>query len=210
MPTHRRLYVINPSTTPMYVAVEAPYEAAFLGVCQHRHPNMEFVKSLHELEELGIPQLNPATVDLWLPMEWDKFIEYIDIDQPPRELARQEAEKVRQAAAPALEIQKVLVVSGVHINLPTVGLLRRGLEARNRPSLVNPSKLIVDSIGEYGWRVCVEDFSVEAFFAQPKGVTGSPFQVLSTLIKFARLHQCNWLAIDRDGPVVEGLTKYNW
>lgn len=113
-----------------------------------------------------------------------------------------------------LEIQRTLLVSTSH--LPP--LHRDWLDSQDRtstklpsmslPSARNPNKyefhvcLIVDPIGNYGWRICV----TEARTMFESQVT--PEDPLLNLLRLAEAHHCDWLAIDRDGPTIPGLPTF--
>jgi len=114
-----------------------------------------------------------------------------------------------------LEIQRTLMLSTAH--LPPLYL--EWLQAQNRcnpafpdlslPTEIDPEAcevgpyLIVDPISEYGYRVCLAPESTKLFMANHE--LDDP---LSTLMLFAEEHRCDWLAFDRDGPVVDGLATF--
>lgn len=113
-----------------------------------------------------------------------------------------------------LEIQRTLMLSTAHLPVSH----REWLDAENRcnqfclwkvlPTALNQeeeaedSTLIVDPISDYGWRICVTE-AVEGFAA--KVTSDDP---LLNLLRFAEAHNCDWLAIDRDGDVVDGLPTF--
>lgn len=122
-----------------------------------------------------------------------------------------------QAADPdeGLEIQRTLVVSTAH--LPRQ--FREWLNAQNRcnegvlwevpPLAINqnpdqePLRLIVDPIDDYGWRICVTEEGVNEY---AKAVHGH--DPLLELLRLAQKHDCQWLALDRDGDEVDGLSTF--
>jgi len=112
-----------------------------------------------------------------------------------------------------LEIQRTLYLSTAH--LPVV--YHSWLNAQDRvnegvlwevpPTALadddaETSSLIVDPVGEYGWRICITD-SVDEFSARVPA--DDP---LLALLRFAEAHNCDWLGIDRDGPIVPGLPTF--
>jgi len=113
-----------------------------------------------------------------------------------------------------LEIQRTLMLSTAHLPVSH----REWLDAENRcnqfclwkvlPTALNQEEeaedatLIVDPISDYGWRICVTE-AVEGFAA--KVTSDDP---LLNLLRFAEAHNCDWLAIDRDGDVVDGLPTF--
>lgn len=126
----------------------------------------------------------------------------------------QEAEEALVFPDDGLEIQRTLVLSTKH--LPQAHL--DWLSAENRcnefclwgtlPTALNPDEetgeatLIVDPISDYGWRICVTE-AVDNFAAKV-----TPNDSLLILLRFAEAHHCDWLAIDRDGPVIDGLQTF--
>ena len=130
-----------------------------------------------------------------------------------RALAKEAEKGLGPAPAAELEIQRTLYLSTAH--LPVV--YHSWLNAQDRvnegvlwevpPTALadddaEPSSLIVDPVGEYGWRICITD-SVDEFSARVPA--DDP---LLALLRFAETHHCDWLAIDRDGPIVPGLPTF--
>lgn len=132
----------------------------------------------------------------------------------PVDVLRAIAKEAEDGLAPdpdkGLEIQRTLMLSTAH--LPDLYL--RWLNAQDRvnegvlwevpPTVIatddaQTSSLIVDPVGEYGWRVCITD-SVDEFSARVPA--DDP---LLALLRFAEAHNCDWLGIDRDGSIVPGL-----
>lgn len=114
-----------------------------------------------------------------------------------------------------LEIQRMLVVSTGH--LPRQ--FREWLNAQNRcnegvlwevPPLAidqdpdqEPLRLIVDPIEDYGWRVCVTEEGVDQYAEAVHS-----HDPLLALLRLAQKHNCQWLALDRDGDYVDGLATF--
>lgn len=143
---------------------------------------------------------------------------YFDPVQVLRALAKEAEAGLAPDPDKGLEIQRMLMVSTVH--LPESH--RDWLHFQNRsnpampdvslPSELDPSiceegpYLLVDPIGdncEHGYRVCVDSEATAQFLDNH-----NMEDPLVVLIRFAQTHRCDWLAIDRDGPVVDGLATY--
>lgn len=112
-----------------------------------------------------------------------------------------------------LEIQRTLVVSTKHLPQAHLDWLdgqsrcNSKLPTQALPTACNPNYvfhhcLIVDPIGDYGWRICLapagNDFIISHELDDP----------LAMLIRFAENRDCDWLAIDRDGPIVSDLPTF--
>jgi len=117
-----------------------------------------------------------------------------------------------------LEIQRTLYISTAH--LPVTH--REWLDGQNRcnsklprqalPTACNPNYVfhhclivgpIVDPISDYGWRICLAPGSTTEFI-----ISHELDDPLAMLIRFAENRECDWLAIDRDGPIVPGLPTF--
>lgn len=103
-----------------------------------------------------------------------------------------------------LEIQRTLVISTAH--LPVAH--RRWLDGQTRPTLAAPHYrptpiLIVDAIGDYGWRICLEATGVEQYLGKHERD-----DALAVLLRYGQHHNCHWLALDRDGEEVDGLPTF--
>jgi len=103
-----------------------------------------------------------------------------------------------------LEIQRTLVVSTMHLPMAH----RRWLDGQTRPTLAAPHyrptpTLIVDAIGDYGWRICLEATGVEQYLGKHEHD-----DALAVLLRFGQHHSCQWLALDRDGEEVDGLPTF--
>ena len=136
----------------------------------------------------------------------------------PVDVLRALAKEAEQGLGPdpdaGLEIQRTLVASTAH--LPRQ--FREWLDAQNRcdehvlwevPPLAidqspdqEPLRLIVDPIGDYGWRICV----TEGLDEYTKAVHSH--DPLLALLRLAQKHHCQWLALDRDGDEVDGLPTF--
>ena len=140
---------------------------------------------------------------------------YADPVQILRALAKEAEDGLAPDPDAGLEIQRTLMVNTAH--LPDLYL--DWLQAQNRcnpafpdiflPTEIDPEAceegpyLIVDSIGEYGWRICLTPESTELFLANHQ--LDDP---LAGLLLFAEEHKCDWLGIDRDGPIVPSLPTF--
>lgn len=114
-----------------------------------------------------------------------------------------------------LEIQRTLVVSTAHLPKPYFDWLQ--WQKRWNPSFhdvplpteIDPAArsnqyLIIDSIGDdYGWRICLAPGSTNLFITNHE--LDDP---LAMLIRFAEAHDCDWLGIDRDGPIIPDLPTF--
>lgn len=102
-----------------------------------------------------------------------------------------------------MEIQKMLCLSTAHLPVSE----RKALDQRVRTNDNRPldSGPIVDAIGSmnaehgsYGWRVHVTEDSHEYL----------QFPVLTNLLHLAASLECDWLAIDCDGPIEGFIPTY--
>ena len=89
-----------------------------------------------------------------------------------------------------IEIEKTLVIGTGHIREED----NRWLASLDKDQV----DLVLDKF-EYGWRIKITD---EIDLRIPK-----PIQ---DCIGFGRSHNCDWIAIDRDGLQYEGLEVFDW
>jgi hypothetical protein len=94
-----------------------------------------------------------------------------------------------------LEISKMLTVSTEHITEDTTNFID------DESVDTETNQLIVYKEDEYGWFIYT-GFDIEEVKSIPED--------LKKLIKFAKGNDCDWLRIDRDGRLVNGLPTYNW
>lgn len=140
---------------------------------------------------------------------------YVDPVQVLRALANEAERGLAPDPDKGLEIQRMLMVSTRHLPeehrdwllyqsrcLPAMPDMSLSSELDRSISTPGPY-LIVDPIGDYGYRVCVDSEAAAQFLDNH-----NMEDPLVVLIRFAQTHRCDWLAIDRDGPVVDGLATY--
>jgi hypothetical protein len=126
----------------------------------------------------------------------------------PVDVLRALAKEAEGGLAPdpdaGLEIQRTLLLSTAH--LPVAH--RRWLDGQTRATMAAPHHrpaptLIVDAIGEYGWRICLEFTAVEQYLDKHERD-----DALAVLLRLGQHHRCQWLALDRDGETVDGLPTF--
>ena len=86
-----------------------------------------------------------------------------------------------------LEISKMLTISTAHITEETDKLLRDG-----------EVDVCCFSLDDFGWLILS--------FGPDKDIP----EDLQACLTFANRHGCDWLRMDCDAPVVEGLVVYDW
>ena len=91
----------------------------------------------------------------------------------------------------SLEIHKTLIISTVHIEESDLDVIA--------------NDLISYELGEYGWLIWVNPVHVNNSLV--KDVTSN---ALRAAIKLAQDNDCLYLRLDRDGPEVDELPKFNW
>lgn len=97
-----------------------------------------------------------------------------------------------------LEIQKILVVSTGHLPDAERMMLDRALSARMDRGEKESDFPVVDPVGSYGWRVCVDSqWPVQA--QAPALYQG---------LELARANGCQWLQYDRDADQIEQLPTF--
>lgn len=100
------------------------------------------------------------------------------------------------------EFQKTLVVSTAHLSLET----RRMLDDKVAERMGDTPNMgidlpVTDPIGTYGWRVHVAERIEDMSDSWPTD--------LEELLHLAHSLCCQWVAIDRDGPVLEHIPTYS-
>ena len=101
-----------------------------------------------------------------------------------------------------MEISKILTISTAHITEETAKFIDNVCEDNNLSNLVvyNKSAKYIGGTAQYGWfiycNVALPDLNV------PKD--------LLKIMCFTRDNNCDWLCLDRDGEVVDGLDEYEW
>ena len=96
-----------------------------------------------------------------------------------------------------LEISKVLCANTAHISQQTADEL-----IWNRHTFSHPIYPKENNCGEsYGWFVLTCDLEDEQYNIPDD---------LWEAMKFAEENGCDWLNLDADGPIVDGLKTYEW
>ena len=96
-----------------------------------------------------------------------------------------------------LETERAFVLSTAHITEDANKyLLGNGWWRGRKPTL------IFDSY-KYGWRIYVGELDGPICSA-------GPHVSLHACMELARKNGCMWLKLDRDGPIVDSLPKYEW
>ena len=101
-----------------------------------------------------------------------------------------------------MEIAKMLTISTAHIRKETAEFIDKVCEDNNLSNLgvYNKTAKYIGSIEHYGWfiycNVDLPDLNV------PKD--------LLKVMCFARDNNCDWLCLDRDGEIIDGLDEYEW
>lgn len=118
--------------------------------------------------------------------KWIAAMEEIEADPVAK---REMAENVLQSNSPfGLYLERSLVLSTGHITLETSVYLS------------NAPDLIVYAKGDVGWWVFVVDSQFYPDIPED----------LKLLLKYANHAGCDWLMLDRDGPVFEQFPAYEW
>lgn len=203
----------------LYVAVETPYIEAMMAVLNDNGWNVQL--HLAGIEDTGKAQCSPATPDFWLPAEWRAFVAEVQGDAPLVQFSRSQVNVGGEVmdiipARPGalvpdeLEIQKMLVVSTAHLDQHQRDFLDDQVKYRlgNSDIKRHQQAMIVDPIGWYGWRVCLDGDLIEEWLQLPAGALPEYLGNLGTLIRLARNNGCQWLAVDRDGPVLPFVSTY--
>lgn len=95
-----------------------------------------------------------------------------------------------------MEITKMLTISTAHITKETALLLDICTDGVVR-EISNP----VYSKGDYGWFIYIGcNDSDDPFIPND----------LRKCLKLAENNDCDWLCLDRDAEIVDGLDKYEW
>lgn len=92
-----------------------------------------------------------------------------------------------------MSIEKMLVIS-------TSNITRETAHALDHPDPMETLELIVHPHGNYGWLIVVP----------PREDTPTLPGCMRTALEQARCEGCDWLLIDRDGPVHNLLQEYEW
>lgn len=98
------------------------------------------------------------------------------------------------------EIARIMTISTGHIDKKSADLLDSCVDALSEGELPEVPLTVIEKAG-YGWIVCVtgtDDIADEL----PKP--------LADCLKYARDNECEWLAIDADGPTMDDLPVYEW
>lgn len=95
-----------------------------------------------------------------------------------------------------LEITKMLTISTAHISEESSEYLENVHD-----------KLVVYDKGDYGWMIVIDDNIKD--FCNTIGNSNIPSDIISCMI-FARECGCDWLCLDCDGMVIDGLETYSW
>lgn len=93
-------------------------------------------------------------------------------------------------------IQKMLDLSTAHITENTADALNEGYDFN----------LVIYPKAEYGWFIHVPD---EEFFEDEEKVFDLPTDLVR-LIDIARVKECTWIMLDRDGSIHDNLPTYIW
>jgi hypothetical protein len=95
-----------------------------------------------------------------------------------------------------LEISKMLTISTAHITPETYDGIVCAYFDGDDEYITYPFYLK----DGYGWFICTdENYANES----------NP-ECIKDCMKFAREHGCDWLCLDSDGPIVDGLPVYEW
>jgi len=92
----------------------------------------------------------------------------------------------------SLEIHKTLVISTVHIEESDLDVIA--------------NDLISYELDEYGWLIYVNLEHANDILFTEYAVSDA----LISAIKLAQNNDCLYLRLDRDGPEVDGLSKFDW
>lgn len=106
------------------------------------------------------------------------------------------AKKVKDEA-PAGMFEKVLVLSSAHVTQDIRDWLASQVSIRLGEGPTAAQRLIVDPIGEYGFRICVgtENDGLHNFLLDQETPDREP---LRNLLRYAIRVKADWLALDRD------------
>ena len=198
----RKLVIVDGACGRHYCAVEETWFKSLLAYCEDRQATVQV--ELEDMEANLVPRCSPMTPEMWLPMDWAALDSYfpdhlrLDLD------LENQGPAANRLQPDQLEIQRHLMVSSSHLPLN----LRRFLDGQVRATLANPRQmlvpsLIVDPIGEFGWRVCLDGDLIHNWLSK-----NSVEEPLSALIRLGLNNGCQWLAIDADGPVLPFLHTY--
>lgn len=198
----RKLVIVDGACGRHYCAVEETWFKSLLAYCEDRQATVQV--ELEDMEANLIPRCSPMTPELWLPMDWAALDSYfpdhlrLDLD------LENQGPAANRLQPDQLEIQRHLMVSSSHLPLS----LRRFLDGQVRATLANPRQmlvpsLIVDPIGAFGWRICLDGDLIHNWLSK-----NSVEEPLSALIRLGLNNGCQWLAIDADGPVLHFLPTY--
>lgn len=88
-----------------------------------------------------------------------------------------------------LDIASLMTISTAHISEQTALMLEFAPQKCDMP---------VYAMERYGWLifVCSQD--------------ETPYDDLNEVAKFAEQHHCEWVRLDPDGDIVDGLPVYDW
>ena len=201
----RKLVIVDGACGRHYCAVEETWFKALLAYCEDRQATVQV--KLEDMEANLVPRCSPMTPEMWLPMDWLMLDSFFPEHQQAKfdEEGQLEEPELQTGLQPdQLEIQRHLMVSSSHLPLN----LRRFLDGQVRATLANPRQmlvpsLIVDPIGAFGWRVCLDGDLIHNWLSK-----NSVEEPLSALIRLGLNNGCQWLAIDADGPVLPFLPTY--
>lgn len=200
----RKLVIVDGACGRHYCAVEETWYQTLVDYCVDRQATVTV--ELEDMESNLRPQCSPMTPTLWLPMDWYVLDSYF----PDHLRANLDLENQGPAAnglqPDELEIQRHLMVSSSHLPFT----LRLFLDGQARESwktsphlVMRVPTLIVDPIGAFGWRVCLDGDLIHNWLSK-----NSVEEPLSALIRLGLNNGCQWLAIDADGPVLHFLPTY--
>jgi hypothetical protein len=61
-------------------------------------------------------------------------------------------------------------------------------------------------MGEYGWLIWTGGETAVLYLAEAKNIS----EEFRDLLAFTKLHECEWLRLDRDAETIDGLPTFEW